>query len=223
MAVNPELLKTACYFTGLDRTALEDVGAVVFEKRLPPQEFLLWEGEKDDSLYFVITGLMKLFSTSAEGREFIVRMVYGGDSLNDDNLFNSGSSMLSASAMSPVLLYGLRHQDLQKILQSYPQVQSRIAEVFASRQRYLVRLAKELVFKNVTGRLSRLLLEREALARNGAEVQRITQQDMASMIGTVRELVSRSLKELEQAGAILVEHNQIVIKDRKRLEGLSTV
>lgn len=223
MAINLELLKTACYFSNLDRTALEDVSGLVFEKRLPASEFVLWEGEKDDSLYFVIAGLMKLFSTSAEGREFIIRMVYGGDSLNDDNLFNEGINILGASAMSPVLLYGLRRQDLQKILHSHPQATHKITEVLANRQRYLVKLAKELVFKNVTSRLARLLLEKEALARAGAEVPRITQQDMASMIGTVRELVSRSLKELEGMGAISVEHNQLIIKNRKLLEELSSI
>lgn len=150
-------------------------------------------------------------------------MVYGGDSLNDDNLFNEGINILGASAMSPVLLYGLRRQDLQKILHSHPQATHKITEVFANRQRYLVKLAKELVFKNITSRLARLLLEKEALARAGAEVPRITQQDMASMIGTVRELVSRSLKELEGMGAISVEHNQLIIKNRKLLEELSSI
>ncbi|MFC1910718.1 Crp/Fnr family transcriptional regulator [Chloroflexota bacterium] len=223
MAINPELLKTACYFNNLSQTALDDVGRYVFEKKLPPGEFILWEGGKDDSIYFVVTGLLKLFSTSAEGREFIVRIVYGGDSLNDDNLLVKESSLLGASAMTPVVLYGLRFADLQKILESHPAVRSRIIEVLAGRHRFMVKLSKELVFKNVTGRLSRLLLERESLVRAGPDNQRITQQDMASMIGTVRELVSRSLKELESMGAIDIEHNQLIIKNRKRLEELSIV
>jgi CRP/FNR family transcriptional regulator, cyclic AMP receptor protein len=223
MAVNLELLKTACYFNNLGETALEDIGRFIFEKRLPMAEFILWEGGKHDSIYFVVTGVIKLFATSAEGREFIVRIVYGGDSLNDDNLFNKDISLLGASAMSPVLLYGLNFDDLKNIMESHASVRSRISEVFAGRHRYLVKLAKELVFKNVTGRLSRLLLERESLVRAGVEYQRITQQDMASMIGTVRELVSRSLKELEGMGAIGIEHNQLIIKDRKQLEALSSV
>ena len=223
MTVELELLKTACYFTKLDNAALEDVSRFVFEKRLAADESILWEGEEVDVLYFVISGLLKLFATSAEGREFIVRIVYGGDSINDDAIFYEGPSVLSATTMSPVVLYGLRHQDVNRILSAYPQVNSAITEVFAARQRYLVRLAMDLVFKNVTGRLAHLLLEREKLAHAGATDLKITQQEMASMIGTVREIVGRSLKELEMIGAITLKQNQIVITDRDRLLELSIV
>jgi len=223
MPVNPELLKTACYFTGLDSAALEDVGRFVFEKKLPPEEFVLWEGEEEDVLYFVVTGMLKLFSTSAEGREFTLRIVYGGDSINDEAVINRAPSILSAITLSPVVLYGVRQHDLETVLNSYPQVNKRISEVLSARERYLVRLATDLVFKNVTGRLAHLLLEREKLAHAGGDNLKITQQEMASMIGTVRELVSRSLKEMESNGAISLEHNQIIIKDKNRLEELSEV
>ena len=223
MAVNPEILKTACYFTGLDSTALEDIARFVFEKKLPPEEFVLWEGEEDDVLYFVVTGMMKLFSTSTEGREFTLRIVFGGDSINDEAVINRAPSILSAITLSPVVLYGLRQHDLEIILNNYPQVNKRISEVLAARERYLVRLATDLVFKNVTGRLAHLLLEREGLAHVSGNNLKITQQEMASMIGTVRELVSRSLKEMESIGAVSLEHNQIIINDKDRLEELSAV
>jgi CRP-like cAMP-binding protein len=124
-------------------------------------------------------------------------------------------------AMSPVVLYGLRRPNLEQILHIYPQVNSRIAEVLAGRQRYFITLATDLVFKNVTGRLARFLLERGKLARVGTEDVRVTQQEMASIIGTVREIVSRSLKELEAMGAIRLKYNELVITDRNRLLELS--
>ncbi|MBI4303151.1 MAG: Crp/Fnr family transcriptional regulator [Chloroflexi bacterium] len=223
MPVRLELLKTACYFSKLAIADLEDVGRFVFEKKFAPNEVVLWEGEEDHTLYFVISGLLKLFATSAEGREFIVRLAYGGGALNDDAIFAGGPNFLSAMSASPVVLYGLNRQDLTQILNSHPQVNMRVAEVFAARQRHLVRLATELVFKNVTGRLARLLLEREKLAQAGDKELKITQQEMASMIGTVRELVSRSLRELEEMDAISLNRNQIVITDRKRLLELGSV
>jgi len=223
MAVESALLKTANYFSKLGEAALEDISRFIFVKKLPKGETVFWEGEEDGVLYFVISGLLKLFATSTEGREFIVRLVYGGDSANDDNLFHEDSNMLSAMTLSPVLLYGLRQMDLAKILSDRPQVSHQIAEDLATRQRYLVRLATELVFKNVTSRLARLLLEKEELARAGTTTPRITQQEMASMIGTVREIVSRSLKELEAMDAIRLEHNQIIIRNRERLRELSNL
>ncbi|MFH1002599.1 MAG: Crp/Fnr family transcriptional regulator [Chloroflexota bacterium] len=217
MAANPELLKTAGYFSGLDAEGLAEVSRLVFEKRLPAGETLMWEGENDKSLYFVISGLLKLFATSAEGRDFIVRLVYGGDSLNDDTVFADGPNLLNAVTMSPVVLYGLRPADLERVLRDHPEVRAGVTGVLARRQRYLVRLATGLVFQNVTARLARLLLEREKLAPGGAGEPKMTQQEMAAMIGTVRELVSRSLRELEAMGAVRLQHNRIVITDREKL------
>lgn len=157
MAVELELLKTACYFSKLELTILDGIKPFIFERKFPANEVILWEGEDDNVLYFVISGLLKLFTTSAEGREFIVRLVYGGDSINDEGIFDNGTNVLSAMTISPVVLYGLRQSDLDRILHLYPQVNSNIAQVFAARQHYLIRLAAELVFKSVTGRLARLL------------------------------------------------------------------
>ncbi|MBI4187250.1 MAG: Crp/Fnr family transcriptional regulator [Chloroflexi bacterium] len=223
MTATMELLRTACYFSKLDPAALEDIRRLITERKLPSGETILWEGQEADVLYFVISGVLKLFATSAEGREFVVRLVYGGDSVNDDAILGNGINALSAMTMSPVLLYGLHQGDLSHILRAYPQVNSNIALVLAVRQRHLVRLATELVFKNVTARLARFLLEQEKLERAGAKEVRVTQQEMAAMIGTVRELVNRSLRELEAMGAIRLKHNQIIIADKKRLTELSSL
>ena len=106
MAVKLELLKTACYFSKLNLVALEDVSHFTFERKLPAGEVILWEGEEAEALYFVISGLLKLVATSTEGREFIVRLVYGGDSVNDDAIFDREPIILNAMTMSPVVLYG---------------------------------------------------------------------------------------------------------------------
>ena len=221
MAIKLELLKTACYFSKLDSASLMDISSLMFERQYSSGEVVLWEREETAIVYFVISGQLKLFTTSLEGREFIVRLVYGGDSINDDAMFIKEPNALSAMTLSPAVLYGLTYPDLNKILTGYPQVSLSMAEVLAARQRYLVRLAKELVFKNVTSRLSRLLLEREIISPAETDEVKITQQEMASMIGTVRELVSRSLRELEAMRAITLDHNQIIITDRNQLLELS--
>lgn len=223
MPVELELLKTACYFRKAEPAVLLDVSRLLSEKKLSAGEYVLWEGEEDGILYFVVKGLTKLFTTSAEGREFIVRVAYGGDSINDEGAFDKAKNTFSAMTMGPAILYGLRYVDLKKILITYPQVASQLAAVFAERQRYFSKLAVELVFKNATSRLARLLMEREKMLRAGAGEQRITQQDMAYMIGTVREIVGRSLRELEIAGAIRVAHNKIIIRDSRKLLELSGV
>ena len=221
MEVKLECLKSAYYFSKLPSASLEDVSRFIFERQIPADKTILWEGDEGEVIYFVISGLLKLFTTSEEGREFIVRIVYGGDSINDDTVFGRGPNILSAMTLSPVVLYGLHQSNLADIIHAHPEVGSRIVEVFAARQRYLIRLATELVFKSATSRLARLLLEKEELTRVGAKETRITQQEMASMIGTVREIVSRSLRDLETMGFINLKRNQIIVTNRDRLLELS--
>jgi CRP/FNR family transcriptional regulator len=82
--------------------------------------------------------------------------------------------------------------------------------------RYLVSLVEDLSFKHVIGRIAKILLE---YAVDGKETgQRLTQQDMAAMAGTVREVVGRSLKILEDEGTIRLDHHRIVITDKEALK-----
>ena len=91
-----------------------------------------------------------------------------------------------------------------------------IIKVLAERLRQLVSLVEDLSFRHVIGRVARILLEQ---AGDGASPRpRLTQQEMAAMAGTVREVVGRSLKTLEEEGAIRLEHHRIVITDRRVLE-----
>ncbi|MFH1381522.1 MAG: Crp/Fnr family transcriptional regulator [Chloroflexota bacterium] len=221
MVIQLDQLKTACFFSKLASPALEKISRFVVEKKYPVGDIILSQGDEDKVLYFAITGLVKLFATSAEGREFIVRLVYGGDSFNDDSFFTGAPSSLSAMALSPVAVYSIGEVDMETILRDYPQVYPRITEVMGNRHHQLVKLATELVFKNIAARLARLLLDMEKMARDGNKEARLTQQEMAFMIGTVRELVSRSLRELETMRAISLKHNQITIINRAVLTELS--
>ena len=222
MTIRLEWLRTVCYFSNIEASTLEIIGRFISEKHVPAEKVISWDGEREDAIYFVISGLVKLFAISADGREFTPRMVYGGDSFNDEKIFSSEPNALSAMSMTPALLYYLRYEDLYSTMETYPQVRANITEVLAARQRYFVRLAIELVFKRVTSRLARLLLEKDALVKDGVEIPGITRYDMAAAIGTVREMVSRALKDLESSGAIKIARDKIIILDRNRLFELSS-
>jgi CRP/FNR family cyclic AMP-dependent transcriptional regulator len=92
-----------------------------------------------------------------------------------------------------------------------------ITKVLATQARQLGLLVEDLSFRHVTGRVAKILLEH---AGDGAGPRpRLTQQDMAAMAGTVREVVGRSLKALEDVGAIRLERHRIVIVDKEALKG----
>jgi CRP/FNR family transcriptional regulator len=216
MAIQVDILKRTPYFSGLSPAALDSIAKLIFEKKVERGEIFLLEGEADEVLYFVASGAVKVFKTSAEGKEQILDIVRPGDSFNDVAVFDGGPNPAAAQAMAAVVLYGVRKNHLEAIIQDYPQVATNVIRVLADRIRYLVSLVEDLSFKHVIGRIAKILLE---YAGSGTGTgQRLTQQDMAAMAGTVREVVGRSLKVLEEKGIIKLDHHRIIIADREALK-----
>ena len=184
MAIQVEFLKSSPYFSGLSTEALDSIAKLTFEKKVERGEIFLLEGESDEVLYFVASGAVKIFKTSAEGKEQILEIARPGDSLNDVAVFDGGPNLASAQAMRPVVLYGVRKNNLEVIIRDYPQVAANVTRVLAHRVRYLVSLVEDLSFKHVIGRIAKILLQ---YAGSGTETgQRLTQQEMAAMAGAVR-------------------------------------
>lgn len=213
-----DFLNQIPYFLGLVESELDSIRKLMVEKKVERGELLLLEGEPASSLYFVVSGAVKTFKTSAEGKEQILSIVRPGESFNDVPVFDNGPSPVSIQAMGPVTFYELRKSDLETVLHKYPQVTMNIISVLAGRVRQLVSLVEDLSFRHVIGRVAKILLEN---AGDGAHPNpRLTQQEMAGMAGTAREVVGRSLKALEDEGAIRLERHRIVISDKEALKDM---
>jgi CRP/FNR family transcriptional regulator len=221
MAVELEFLRSILYFSELSLAELESIRKLVFEKTADRAQVVLLEGESAENLYFVASGAMKVFKTSAEGKEQILSIVRPGESFNDVPIFDGGPNAASARAMGPVLLYGIRKNDMKAILRDHPQIALNVIRVLASRVRHLVSLVEDLSFRHVISRVAKILLEHV-----GGEMgrgPRLTQQEMAAMAGTAREVVGRSLKALEEEGAIKLDRHRIIITDKETLQKIMEV
>ena len=215
MTVRLDFLKQIPYLYGIGPAELDSIGKFVFEEAAEKGEMILLEGESGEELYFVVSGVVKVFGVSSEGKEQILDIVYPGGSFNDIPVFDSGPNPASAQAMGPVVLYRIKKSNVEAILRDYPQVALNAIRVLASRVRRLISLVGDLSFRHVIGRLAKILLEH---AGNEADRRRLTQQEMAAMAGTAREVIGRSLKSLEEMGVIRLDHHRIVITDNKALK-----
>jgi CRP/FNR family transcriptional regulator, cyclic AMP receptor protein len=222
MAIEVELLKTISYFTGFENSELESIKPYMIEKLANKGEVILHEGIWSDYLYFLISGLVKIYKTAHNGKEQILHIAPPGESVNDVSTFDGGTNQASIVAMCPVQLYGIRKEDLDVILQANPRIYLNIVKALASKIRRDSNLVEELSSTQVIGRLAKLLLGTYAGEESAAGLW-LTQQDMASMIGTCREVVNRSLKIMEENGAIrLKRHRVIVVKKDVLAEMAST-
>jgi CRP/FNR family transcriptional regulator len=221
MAVQLEFLKSILYFSDFGLAELESIKKLFFEKTADRAEMVLLEGESAENLYFVASGVVKVFKTSAEGKEQILSIVRPGESFNDVPIFDGGPNPASAQAMGPVLLYGIKKNDMEAILRNHPQIALNVIKVLARQVRHLVSLVEDLSFKHVIGRVAKILFEHV-----GGEMgrgPRLTQQEMAAMAGTAREVVGRSLKALEEEGAIKLDRHRIIITDKEALQEIMEV
>ena len=221
MAIELELLRSSPYFSGLSTAELDSVKNFAFEKTAGRGEVLSLEGEPAETLFFVLSGAVKVFKTSAEGKEQILSIVRPGDSFNDVPIFDDEPNPTSAQAMGPVTLYGIRKTDLKVILEEHPHISLNIIRVLAVQVRQLMSLVEDLSFRHVISRVARILLEHAGGKTDPKP--RLTQQEMAAMAGTAREVVSRSLKALEEEGTLRIDRHRIVITDEKALKELAEV
>ena len=221
MANDIEFLQSLPYFHGLDPAQMDRIKDYFFQKSVERGEIILLEGENDGELYFVASGAIKTFKTSASGKEQIYTIVRPGESFNDVTIFDNGVNPASAQAMSPVLLYGIKRHDFRTILETYVQVGLNTIKVLSEQVRKLVLLVEDLSFKQVIGRVGKILLD--YIDDHGKPSQKLTQQEMAAMAGTAREVVARSLKSMEEDGLIKLERNKIIIRNRQALEEIAGV
>ena len=221
MAVPLEFLRQIPYFKGLPEAELERIRPLVRERSFGRGDMVILEGEPCEAIYFVKAGRVKVYKTSPEGREQVLRIMKAGDTFNEVPVFDGGPNPASVEGLDSVELYVLSATDLQRLMQQNPLVSRNVIRILANRLRHLVELVEDLSFRHVTGRVAKILLQhvREPAGVDGGE--RLTQQQMATMAGTAREMVGRALKGLEQAGAIKMEKGRIVILDAEALEKLA--
>lgn len=216
-----DFIKSTPYFAGIGQSELDAIGKFVFEKKADRGEIIIFEGEPAETLYFVVAGAVKVFKTSAEGKEQILHIIRPGESFNEVSVLSGGVNIASAEAMGAVTLHTIKKSDLETVLENNHRVALNIIQVLSERMRNLISLVEDLSFRHVTSRVARVLLE--YLGEGDGESPRLTQQEMAAMIGTAREMVGRSLKTLEESGSIRLDRHRIVITDQDALREIAGV
>jgi CRP/FNR family transcriptional regulator, cyclic AMP receptor protein len=210
-----ELLRSIPYFASLDEDALASIAALAARRTYSPGEVIFLEGEPCAGLFIVQAGHVKIYKASPEGREQILTLIGPRDSFNDVAVFDGGPNPASAQAMEAVELLVIERPAMLNLFDRYPKLAQVVVAVLAARARMLVGMVEDLSLRSVAGRLAKLLLDQ---ALQGSDAIPLTHQQMAARLGTVREMVSRALRELEAEGLLRREGRQIVITDRAALE-----
>lgn len=218
-----QILKANPLFAALDPSELSSLAARCGAQRFSAGQVLFSEGESCKGLYIVISGRVRIFKTSLNGREQVLAVEGPGASVAELPVFDGGNYPASASAVLETEALFISRADLRAICLEKPEVSLKLLQVVGARLRRLVGIIEELSFTTVRHRLISLLL-REAKAegrlteRGVVFTLQTSHQELAAHIGTVRELVTRNLARLQAQGLIEMSGREITILDREGLE-----
>jgi len=212
------VLSEIALFAALSETELQGLAQRTVERRFAADEVLFWEGQECAGIFLIIQGAVKIFRTSPGGREVVLSIENAPTTVAELPLFDGGPYPASVRVVEPVVALFINKQDFQQFCRQYPDVALKVLAVVGRRLRQLVFLVESMTFGSVTQRLARMLLEAAKEAGSASFDLPGTHQEVASRLGTVREVVSRNLGRFRAQGLIAIHDRQVQILNRAGLQ-----
>jgi CRP/FNR family transcriptional regulator len=217
-----EILRRVQIFNGLTETELKFLAERAVPRNYSKGELLFTEGDPCTGLFVIQSGRVRIFKSSPNGREQVLAVEGPGSSVAELPLFDGGNYPASTAAIEDASIYFISKPDFHSLCLVHPEVPLKVLKVVGARLRRLVGIIEELSFTTVRSRLIVALVRRAKTGkktREGIEIELPpSNQELASEIGTVRELVSRNLSRLQAEDLIQMEGKTVTIADLKRLQ-----
>lgn len=217
-----ERLRHVPLFSHLSEQELGRVLAVSHTRTHVRNSVILFENDPGDALFVVLAGEVKVVLAGEDGREVILSILKEGDFFGEMALIDDRPRSANVVATADSILLILRREDFQACLEDNPRIAFGLLRELSRRLRLADDTIGALVLLDVNGRIARLLLTL-ADEHNGLSVPRtVTHNTIAQMIGSTRESVTRTLRDLQDRGLIRVTKERIAVIDRPALERLAS-
>jgi CRP/FNR family transcriptional regulator len=214
--------------TGFSVRDFEDVGIRVVERRFSAKDTIFTPGDADDQLYFVVEGTVRLYKIYGEYKEATTALLRDGGVFGKLSLVEGRWQDVFAEAVTDVRVAGVQKSAINHAIKRDPGFAMKLFASFSERLRQSDEVIESLLHREVSTRLATLLLnlgdrfgedDGDGNGSSGATVLdvRLTHQDLANMIASTREAVSKVMSEFQRKGAIKVENRRIVLADKGAL------
>lgn len=221
------VLKRSSLFMELDEKTLGALAERAFEQHFDKDEVLFVAGEEALGLYLIAEGAVRAFRVSSDGREQVIHIERAGTTIAEVPVFDGGTYPSTAAADEATITLFIDKRDVRQLALEHPEIALAALKVLAGRLRRCAELVEALSLREVGQRLARFLVaeaERNApWPGNKCTIDLSqTNQQIASRIGSVREVVSRAFTRLQHQGLILVEGRKITVPDVAALQAFAT-
>jgi CRP/FNR family transcriptional regulator len=191
-------------------------------KKVSKGEQIFSEGLDASAFFIVVSGKVKIFKVSPDGKEHILHIHCPGDLVAEAAIFDSMVYPASCIALEDTTLVRIPREGFFNLLKKYPELAIKMMSSYSKRLRQFVSKIEELSLKDIKSRLAGYLLENSSI-ENGKTVCRLTysKKELSSLLGTIPETLSRSFAFLKQQRLIVEKNNLIIITDPEKLRLLS--
>lgn len=203
------------WFPKLVQADLEILAKCGITKRYKSKTVLITEGEPSHELYIMQSGLARVYTSEQSGKEVTLIFVGPWECFGELGLLDDAPRSASVSTVETSTLAVVSKPAFLNCLSKHPEISIKLLQALVQRVRLLTGRVRDIALLDVYGRIARSLMSL-ATERDGQWVieQRMTQQDLASMVGCAREMVARVMKDLTAGGYVEVKAKHITIKRR---------
>jgi CRP/FNR family cyclic AMP-dependent transcriptional regulator len=210
-----DLLNNIPLFSDLKEVERKTLSERLVVRSFPKNSIVIVDGDVSDSLYLIISGRVKVFLTDDAGKEVILNYQSKGEFFGEVALLDDQPRSASVIALEPCKFAILSKSDFCACLAEHPDIAMSIILKLSNRLRVLTEKVRSLALMDVYGRLKQTLLDlSEEQEGQRVVTERLTQQELANMVGASREMVTRILKDLTKGGYIDIEDKRITIKEK---------
>lgn len=211
-----EFLKNIDIFNGLDDENLAHIIERMKLKTVPKNNTLIIAGDSSNTLFIIKSGSVNVVASNENGKEVILSTLYAGDIVGELALLDGKPRSADVVTREKCELYTLSAPDFYGLIKNNPDVALQIIKYLCQRVRFTNNIAQSLALMDVYERLKTFLYDTATDMGDGTFVidKPLTHKEIASHVGSGREIVSRILGELAEGNYITVEHKRITINKK---------
>jgi len=209
------MLDNVPLFSGLSSAALAEIEQHGTVKSFRKNTIVINQDDETYSLYVILSGSVRVFISGEDGREAVLNHQSAGDYFGDLALIDKQPRVASVMTTEASRFMIISREDFMACLSKNPEIAINLIKPMTSRMRMLARNVSSLALLDVYGRVARVLLEQAEEQEDGEMItEKLTQQEIADMVGASRAMVSRILKDLKAGGYISVAKKRITIHQK---------
>lgn len=212
--MNRAIIARISLLEGLDEAALNAIASQMTFRTFPRNTILVHEGDPSDSLFIVLSGKVKIYSSDIDGREVVLNLLAPYDCFGELALIDAEPRSASVITLEPCKMGIILRDEFLRYLEQQPRIAKNLLATLVRKLRRETESVKSLALMDVYGRTAKLLLDLAVESEGRATLERLSYREIASRVGASREMVGRIFKDLKQGGYISLEDNKIILNER---------